>query len=166
MHIEWDPETAYPSTQIDQNGLRSLPDGSLPDGFVTEENTGYVTAVIDPTTFNPRPQLPDGSLGYPAENTRYLILEDINTNWAAGTPGYDGPDAWKSVFNDDFFTAQANDIIRWNGYRWAVIFNSKEVQDLTYITNSRTGVQYVWDGVNWMKSFEGIYTAGKWRLVL
>ena len=73
--------------------------------------------------------------------------------------------SWKNQDDTDF-VAYANDIVQWDGVKWNVIFNSSVPQPLTYITNSRTGVQYAWDGESWMKSFEGTYDAGAWRLVL
>ena len=120
---------------------------------------GTVDAVVNPETFNPRPIESNGSLGWPAVDSRYLILEDVASTAA------NGPDAWLNEDGSDF-VAHANDIVCWNGGKWTVIFNSAETADLTYITNARTGVQYVWDGSSWMKSYEGIYTAGQWRLVL
>ena len=35
-----------------------------------------------------------------------------------------------------------------------------------YITNSHTGIQYRFNGTEWVKSYEGIYTAGNWSIVL
>jgi hypothetical protein len=152
MHVAWD------------NDLR--PDTEVPPG----SGKTYVDAIIDPTTFNP---------SSPTTGIRYLILEDINTNYAAqdddwaaddrntypGTPAYDGPDAWKNSNGTDF-VAHANDIIEWTGTEWLVIFDSENTTTVTYITNIRTQIQYAWDGESWLKSFEGIYTAGEWRLVL
>jgi hypothetical protein len=145
-------------------------DGSYP--------RGTVDAIIDPTSFNPRPDdlnNPDG-LGWPATDIRYLILEDIvggegGREWVEldenGVPNHDrqGVRAWT---NRDLspFTAKANDIIQWDGQQWNRILKSNESTDLVYITNSRTGVQYAWDGEAWMKSYEGVYGPGKWRLVL
>lgn len=78
----------------------------------------------------------------------------------------DGPDAWKNNDNSDFI-ADANDIIEWDGSKWYVIFSSKENTDqLIYITNIFTLVQYKWDGVNWTKSFDGEYKRGQWRVEL
>jgi len=168
MHVVWNLDSR-PNTQI--------PPGS---------GKTYVDAIIDPTTFVPV---------NPVTGIRYLILEDINTNYAAqdndwrrdsrnlsyvppkysstGTlispeilgDVYDGPDAWKNSNGTDF-VAHANDIIEWTGTAWTVIFDSQNTTTVTYITNERTQIQYAWDGESWLKSFEGIYTAGEWRLVL
>ena len=35
-----------------------------------------------------------------------------------------------------------------------------------YVTNSNTGIQYRFNGTSWVKSYEGIYIAGKWTMVL
>ena len=35
-----------------------------------------------------------------------------------------------------------------------------------YVTNQNTGIQYRFNGTDWVKSYEGIYTQGKWTLVL
>ena len=117
---------------------------------------GTVDAIINPETFNP---------DSPTTGTRYLILENINVNAEFGTMGYDGPDAWKNSDMSDF-QAYANDIIEWNGTAWTIIFNALDITAVTYVTNSYTGIQYKWDQGMWTKSFEGIYDALLWRLIL
>lgn len=117
---------------------------------------GTVDAIINPETFAPR-NIPEG--------TRYLILENINVNPSFGEVDYDGPDAWKNSDGSNF-QAYANDIIRWNGTIWEIIFNSRATDTVTYITNSYTGVQYKWENGTWSKSFEGFYDKSLWRLVL
>ena len=111
---------------------------------------GTVNAIINPLTFNP---------GVSSVDTRYLILEDISSTDA------DGPSAWKNNDGTDV-VASANDIIQWNGVKWDIIFNSAEVTDIVYITNSYTGTQYKWDDGQWSKSIDGMYYPGEWRLVL
>jgi len=117
---------------------------------------GTVDAVINPDTFNP---------GAVATNTRYLILEDINNNSQFGQPGYQGPTAWQNLNGTDF-QAFANDIIEWNGSQWNIVFSSSSVHSVIYITNSYTSTQYKWENGAWSKSYEGIYNATLWRLVL
>ena len=145
MHINFDTET--------------IPMDTLLTDLSNLNPRGTIDAIINPETFNPRPYAPNGDLGWPAIDTRFLILEDINSHSTVGA------EAWKNQDGSNF-TAQANDIVQWDGAQWNIIFNSATTATLTYITNSRTGVQYAWDGVNWMKSFEGTYDAGAWRLVL
>jgi len=120
---------------------------------------GTVNAVIDPTTFNP---------GIPSVDTRYLILEDINTDTTIDEE--DMPVAWKKFGAGDAtttrFVAHTNDIIQWDGVQWNVIFDSQTSTEVIYITNAYTGTQYKWDGTEWSKSVDGEYTPGQWRLVL
>ena len=117
---------------------------------------GTIDAVIDPETYNPETV---------AAGTRYLILNDINNTVQFGTPGYTGPNAWKNNNGDDF-QAFANDIIEWNGDSWQVIFSSVDHTDVIYITNSYTNTQYKWENGAWSKSYEGVYDAALWRLIL
>ena len=117
---------------------------------------GTVDAVINPETYNP--------INIVA-GTRYLILEDINITELFTDPTYDGPDAWKNVNGSDF-QAHANDIIEWNGTAWSIVFNSTTTTTTTYITNSYTGTQYKWSEGSWSKSYEGVYEAKLWRLIL
>jgi hypothetical protein len=76
-----------------------------------------------------------------------------------------GPLAWKNLDDSDVFI-KANSIIEWNGSRWVTVFDPDEVSTNVYISNLRTGIQYKWDGVQWLKSFEGEYLPGSWRLTL
>jgi hypothetical protein len=96
-----------------------------------------------------------------------LILEDINTdpNLASVLDTDEAASAWRNT-DGTHLVAYANDIITWDGTAWEVIFNSSSVAELTYITNLRTGIQYVWDGEAWSKSFEGEYAPENWRMVL
>ena len=72
----------------------------------------------------------------------------------------------KASDNSDLI-AKANDIIEWDGTSWNIIFNAGQHQaQMIWQTNIYTGVQYLWNGVQWMKSFEGEYRPGQWRLVL
>lgn len=76
----------------------------------------------------------------------------------------DGPDAWKNLDGSDF-VAEENDIIEWDGERWHIVFSARNYRDAyIYMTNTFTGTQYVWNGINWSKSFEGLYKKGEWRL--
>jgi len=128
----------------------TLPENTIIDG------RGTVDAIINPETYNPKVKV---------ACTRYLILEDININDKFGTFGYTGPQAWKNADTSDF-QAHANDIVEWDGSQWNIIFDSTSSTDVTYITNSYTGVQYKWVDESWAKSFEGVYDKKLWRLVL
>ena len=112
-----------------------------------------INAIINPQTFNP--------LATRVAGIKYLILEDIGS-----TNNTDGADAWKNSNSSDFVAA-ANSIIEWSGTQWTVIFNPA-TQTVTpyYIKNLKTGVQYKWENDQWLKSFEGEYTAGYWSFDL
>ena len=123
---------------------------------------GTVDAIINPTTFDP---------GTPKQDTRYLILEDINTNpekdpdLAYALTHGTAASAWKN-HDGSYLVASANDIVQWDGSKWNVIFNSVNNATVIYITNLYTSIQYKWDGEAWSKAYEGVYEPGNWRLVL
>ena len=94
----------------------------------------------------------------------------------------DGADFWKNTDMTDL-VARKNDIISWNGSRWDILFNtgadtidaslfqpgaerSETTENIQYITNIKTGIQYKWTESNWIKSFEGEYRPLNWRLVI
>jgi hypothetical protein len=92
---------------------------------------------------------------------RYLLTDDIGN-----TANVDGADAWKGTDDSDLI-ARVNDIIEWDGATWNIIFNSsQETEIMVWQTNIYTGVQYLWNGVSWVKSFEGEYSSDKWKIVL
>lgn len=112
-----------------------------------------ITAIIDPQTFNP--------LTVKTTGTRYLLLNDIGD-----TDNIDGPDAWKNSNGSDF-VAPANSIIEWSGTAWSITFDPTIARTSpAYVTNLKTGIQYKWEDGQWLKSFEGEYTAGYWALDL
>lgn len=112
-----------------------------------------INAIINPQTFNPTSAKLVG--------IKYLILEDIGA-----TGNADGADAWKNSNGTDFVAA-ANSIIEWDGTAWSVIFNPATASTTPfYVKNLKTGVQYKWENEQWLKSFEGEYTAGYWSFDL
>ena len=112
-----------------------------------------VTAIIDPQNVKV-----NDSILNPAVNTRYLILNAIGGAYSESAIAWAGTTGTNLIAN-------ANDIIQWNGSYWTVVFDSRS-SDVEYVTNLTTTVQYVWDGVSWSKSYEGLYKAGQWSLVL
>ena len=78
----------------------------------------------------------------------------------------DGPDAWKNYDGTDF-VASANDIIEWDGRRWWIVFDADlhDNSEIVYTTNLNTGIQYKYDGTEWLLSYEGEYPVGTWALV-
>lgn len=117
-------------------------------------NVPHITSIINPQTFNPVTTF--GSKAAIPNGTRYLILEDIGN-----AINQDGPDGWKGLGNEDL-VASANDIIEWDEAKWIVSLDASATTTTKYVTNLRTKIQYKWDGEQWLKSFEGEYTAGYW----
>ena len=113
-----------------------------------------VTNVINPLIKAPR-----HGLAAPALGQRYLLLEDIGSELNS-----DGADAWKGTNGADL-VALKYDIIQWDGQKWVVSFRAAGTETLNYVTNSNTGIQFKWTGVEWIRSWEGYYRDGTWRLV-
>jgi|694.fasta_scaffold86847_3 hypothetical protein len=154
LGVNWDVDSLYPDTLIDSNGFI---DGDI--GFDQSIARSKIDAIVNPLTFNPL-ETYDGYDNIPLK-LRLIIIEDIG-NFIND----DGADAWKSTTEDDF-VAHTNDIIEWDGSKWNVIFDSEQESDtLIWQTNIYTGIQYLWNGVSWVKSFEGEYKKGQWRLEL
>lgn len=138
---------------IPTNTLIESAVGSLPA-------RGTIDAIVNPANFNPIKTW--GSLLNIPLGTRYLMLDDVNTSEAVGTAGYDGPEAWKNLAGGDT-VVYANSIIEWTGPGWSQVFDPDTAANPTYIQNIRTGIQYKWNGEQWLKSFEGEYAPGFWR---
>ena len=65
--------------------------------------------------------------------------------------------------------ASVNDIIQYNSStgKWGVVFDASNPDSTQeFVTNSNTGIQYRFNGTSWVKSYEGIYLAGRWTMVL
>jgi hypothetical protein len=147
MLVNWDRDTLVTNTGIDSTGKLDFDSGYNAAGSYRPNSTGTFDAIINPLTFNP---------GTATTGKRFLIIEDIgavsNTNYSA---------AWGSL------VAKANDIIEYTGSAWRLIFShAQHSSTMVWQTNIYTGVQYLWNGVSWVKSFEGEYLPGSWRLEL
>jgi hypothetical protein len=147
MLVNWDRDTLVTNTGIDSTGKLDFEAGYNAAGSYRPNSPGTFDAIINPLTFNP---------GTATAGNRYLIIEDIgavsNTNYSA---------AWGNV------VAKANDIIEYTGTSWKLIFShTQHSSTMVWQTNIYTGVQYLWNGVSWVKSFEGEYQPGSWRLEL
>jgi hypothetical protein len=88
------------------------------------------------------------------------MLDDVNP----ASANADGPDGWKNLDGSDP-VIKANSIIEWDGAAWAEVWDPATATVPTYIQNYRTGIQYRWDGDQWMKAFEGEYAPGYWGIV-
>jgi hypothetical protein len=109
-----------------------------------------VDAIINPINVTV-----DSNLLTPTTGARYLLTDDIGSDINVV-----GSSVWGSV------VAVANDIIQFNGTQWIVSFDSQNSQDVEYITNTNTGIQYRWTGAEWVRSVEGVYRGGEWSIVI
>jgi hypothetical protein len=113
-----------------------------------------VNAIIDPRTV-----AVTNNILSPTVGTSYLILNPI------GDDNTEGAIAWAGEAGTNLI-ARANDIIQWNGSYWTVLFDSNQETNVQYVTNLNTTTQYRWTGESWVKSYEGLYKAGSWSLVI
>lgn len=118
-----------------------------------------IDRIVDPYNFNPitfySGNIPVG--------IRLLILESINDP-EVDRVGAD--DAWINL-DSAYSSIPANAIIEWTGEQWAVDFDpDTNDSSILYVQHSSTMVQYRWDGIQWLRSFEGEYAVGYWRLEL
>jgi hypothetical protein len=114
-------------------------------------------AVVDPLATGPGTGLP------PAANGQRYLLTDATGDF----DNVSNPVAWRGS-NGRPLVAKTNDIIEYSdayGY-WRVMFHADQETATQYVTNITTGIQYRWTGDSWVKSYQGIYAGGQWRLVL
>lgn len=165
LSVNWDLDTVPQNTGIDSNGLMDSDVGySVPayrNGTSNNGGPGNFDAIINPQQTGPNDAKFVTRYGAISAGRRYLLIEDIGD-----ADNTDGADAWKNSDNSDL-VAKANDIIEWDGTQWNIIFDSVQESDtMVWQTNIYTGVQYLWNGVSWVKSYEGEYGIGQWRIVL
>jgi hypothetical protein len=114
-----------------------------------------VNAVIDPLRSGPGAGLIAAAAGQ-----RYLFTENTGT-WNEGNAA-----SWAGTAGQPL-VAQANDIVEYDGTRWIVSFDSNSSpNNMQYVTNITTEIQYEWTGTTWIKSYQGLYPGGTWSLVL
>ncbi len=108
-----------------------------------------VKKIINPTTFAPT---------NPQNGDRYLIIDQIGDSTATVQSS-----TWGTL------VASVGDIIQYNTAqsRWQKVFDASHPDSTQhYVTNTNTGIQYRFNGTEWVKSYEGIYTAGNWTIVV
>jgi hypothetical protein len=128
------------------------------EGTVPPNTLPPITAVIDPLVSGPGYGLPAAVTGQ-----RYLFTQATGS---FDNPDFDNPMAWLGV-NGHPLIAHANDIVEYDGTAWVVVFDSTSSPDnIQYVTNITTELQYRWTGSAWVKSYQGLYQGGTWSLVL
>ena len=124
--------------------LYTIDDDTIPSNTLTA-----VKKIINPATFDP---------GTPANGDRYLVINDVGDSTASFQSS-----TWGTL------VASVGDIIEYNSTtgKWNVAFDASDPDSTQhYVTNLNTGIQYRWDGTEWKKSYEGVYAAGNWSIVL
>jgi hypothetical protein len=106
---------------------------------------------------------PGSGLPAAAAGQRYLFTQDTGSY---DNPDLDNPSLWLGLGGQPL-VAHANDIVEYDGARWQISFDSTSSPDnMQYVTNVTTELQYRWTGSAWDKSYQGIYAGGSWSLVL
>ena len=120
------------------------------DGDTIPSNTlTAVKKIINPATFDP---------GTPANGDRYLVINDVGDSTASFQSS-----TWGTL------VARVGDIIEYNSAtsKWNVAFDASNPDSTQhYVTNLNTGIQYRFNGTEWVKSYEGVYAQGNWSIVL
>ena len=117
---------------------------TIPDNTLTA-----VKKIINPLTFAP---------GTPGNGDRYLIIDEIGDSTATVQSS-----TWGNL------VASVGDIIEYSTAesRWRKVFDASDPDSTQhYVTNLNTGIQYRFNGTEWVKSYEGIYSSGNWSIVL
>ena len=124
--------------------LYTIDDDTIPSNTLTA-----VKKIINPATFDP---------GSPANGDRYLVINDVGDSTASFQSSN-----WGTL------VASVGDIIEYNSTtsKWNIAFDASNPDSTQhYVTNSNTGIQYRFNGTEWVKSYEGVYTQGNWSIVL
>ena len=124
--------------------LYTIDSDTIPSNSLTA-----VKKIINPATFDP---------GTPANGDRYLVINDVGDSTASFQS-----QTWGTL------VASVGDIIEYNSStsKWNVAFDASNPDSTQhYVTNLNTGIQYRFNGTEWVKSYEGVYTAGNWSIVL
>ena len=124
--------------------LYSIDQDTIPANTLTA-----VKKIINPATFNP---------GTPANADRYLIIDDVGDSTALAQSAI-----WGTL------VANVGDIIEYSSSqsKWLKVFDASDPDSTQhYVTNLNTGIQYRFNGTEWVKSYEGVYTQGNWSLVI
>jgi hypothetical protein len=124
--------------------LYSIDDDTIPANTLTA-----VKKIINPATFDP---------GTPVNADRYLIIDDVGDSTATAQSS-----TWGTLI------ANVGDIIEYSSSqsKWLKVFDASDPDSTQhYVTNLNTGIQYRFNGTEWVKSYEGVYTQGNWSITL
>jgi hypothetical protein len=136
--------TIATSTLDDTILLYSIDNDTIPANTLTG-----VKKIINPSTFDP---------GTPVDADRYLIIDDVGDSTASVQSA-----TWGALI------ANVGDIIEYSSSqsKWLKVFDASDPDSTQhYVTNLNTGIQYRFNGTEWVKSYEGVYTQGNWSIVI
>jgi hypothetical protein len=136
--------TIATSTLDDTILLYSIDNDTIPANTLTG-----VKKIINPSTFDP---------GTPVDADRYLIIDDVGDSTATAQSS-----TWGALI------ANVGDIIEYSSSqsKWLKVFDASDPDSTQhYVTNLNTGIQYRFNGTEWVKSYEGVYTQGNWSIVI
>ena len=136
--------TVATTTLDDTILLYSIDSDTIPANSLTA-----VSKIINPATFSP---------GTPANGDRYLVINDVGDSTSSFQSA-----TWGTL------VASIGDIIEYNSStgKWNVAFDASNPDSTQhYVTNLNTGIQYKFNGTEWVKSYEGVYAQGTWSIVL
>ena len=136
--------TIATSTLDDTILLYDIDQDTIPANTLTA-----VKKIINPLTFAP---------GTPSNGDRYLIIDQIGDSTATVQSS-----TWGTL------VASVGDIIEYSSAegRWRKVFDASDPDSTQhYVTNLNTGIQYRFNGTEWVKSYEGVYTQGNWTIVI
>ena len=137
-------DTIATTTLDDTILLYTIDDDTIPSNTLTA-----VKKIINPATFDP---------GTPANGDRYLVINDVGDSTASFRSS-----TWGTL------VAKVGDIIEYNSStgKWNIAFDASDPDSTQhYVTNLNTGIQYKFNGTEWVKSYEGVYKQGTWSIVL
>ena len=141
-------------------GSNSVPTTVTADNFELQKR--YTISYVGTTDFI--------AIGATSNNVG-VVFYATGVGSGTGEATYAGPnlypaEAWLGSAGQPL-VASANDIIEWTGNYWRIVFNSvAQANTVQYVTNIFTDVQYEWTGMEWVKSYQGVYVGGTWSLVL
>jgi hypothetical protein len=115
-----------------------------------------VDSIVDPIQTAPGYGLPTAQEGH-----RYLLVKGVGS--VTNDPA-DQSQAWSGGAVN--LVANANDIIEFRAGAWHVVFDSAAINTVQYVTNLTTSIQFKWNGTQWVKSYDGLYTEGLWSVVI
>ena len=136
--------TIATSTLDDTILLYSIDNDTIPANTLTG-----VKKIINPSTFDP---------GTPVDADRHLIIDDVGDSTATAQSS-----TWGTLI------ANVGDIIEYSSSqsKWLKVFDASDPDSTQhYVTNLNTGIQYRFNGTEWVKSYEGVYTQGNWSIVI